>query len=209
MSAIKFDASTIATIKYVVTFIPNGDTIEDECAALNAHLDKWEVLLPMVLEREGYNLIGMGCQGVVLDNKDGTCTKFCILGEEVTPDDNEITNAILAGDLGVSPKVHSRSVEDMGDGRFFASYVMDIVKGQTLYDYIAEGKDVSWVNTQLDERVELIHSYGLVHKDLHRKNILVTEDKQLVFIDWGLSSSSGEAEVWWLHNDFNLSRVEA
>lgn len=203
----EISASLLAAIKYVVTYVPKGETEEDKEADFGVHLDKWEVLLPRISERERVRMVGMGVQGVVINNEDGTCTKYCALSSDASEDDNELCNAMYAGEIGVGPKVYSYSVEELENGLFFCSYIMDLVDGVTLLKYIEEGNDVSWVNGVLQEQVSLMHSYGLVHKDLHRQNILVTGEGSLVFIDFGLSSSSGSVDEWWLEDDFNRSMV--
>ena len=70
--------------------------------------------------------------------------------------------------------------------------VMEYCKLGELFDYIVKKKKLSEEESanyfyQLINGVEYIHSQGFAHRDLKPENLLLTEDKVLKIIDFGLS----------------------
>ena len=77
--------------------------------------------------------------------------------------------------------------------------VMEYCKLGELFDYIVEKKRLSEKESsiffyQLINGVEYIHSKGIAHRDLKPENLLLTEDKTLKIIDFGLSHEFNEDE---------------
>ena len=77
--------------------------------------------------------------------------------------------------------------------------VMEYCKLGELFDYIVEKKkleeeEASVLFYQLINGVEYIHSKGIAHRDLKPENLLLTEDKVLKIIDFGLSHEFNEEE---------------
>ena len=77
--------------------------------------------------------------------------------------------------------------------------VMEYCKLGELFDYIVEKKklgeeEASVFFYQLINGVEYIHSKGIAHRDLKPENLLLTEDKVLKIIDFGLSHEFNEEE---------------
>lgn len=56
------------------------------------------------------------------------------------------------------------------------------------------GTDIDWIFTQIGRVVGLIHKVGVIHGDLTTSNFLLTEEKELIPIDFGLSSHSTSSE---------------
>ena len=78
--------------------------------------------------------------------------------------------------------------------------VMEYCKLGELFDYIVEKKkleeeEASVFFYQLINGVEYIHSKGIAHRDLKPENLLLTEDKVLKIIDFGLSHEFNEEEL--------------
>jgi len=77
--------------------------------------------------------------------------------------------------------------------------VMEYCKLGELFDYIVEKKRLDEEEAavffyQLINGVEYIHSKGIAHRDLKPENLLLTEDKVLKIIDFGLSHEFNEEE---------------
>ena len=70
--------------------------------------------------------------------------------------------------------------------------IMEICKKGELFDYIVDNqnlteKESSMFFYQLINGVEYIHSQNFVHRDLKPENLLLTEDKIIKIVDFGLS----------------------
>ena len=77
--------------------------------------------------------------------------------------------------------------------------IMEYCKLGELFDYIVKYKRLSEEEAsnffyQLINGVEYIHSQGIAHRDLKPENLLLTEDKVLKIIDFGLSHEFEEEE---------------
>ena len=77
--------------------------------------------------------------------------------------------------------------------------IMEYCKLGELFDYIVKYKRLGENESanffyQLINGVEYIHSQGIAHRDLKPENLLLTEDKTLKIIDFGLSHEFEEEE---------------
>ena len=77
--------------------------------------------------------------------------------------------------------------------------IMEYCKLGELFDYIVKYKRLGEDESanffyQLINGVEYIHSQGIAHRDLKPENLLLTEDKTLKIIDFGLSHEFEEEE---------------
>jgi eukaryotic-like serine/threonine-protein kinase len=86
-------------------------------------------------------------------------------------------------------------VHDAGclpDGR--AYYVMQLVRGQRLDDYLAATGSLSTrvrVFLRICETVGFAHSCGIVHRDLKPQNIMVGGFGEIFVMDWGIEPGGG------------------
>lgn len=186
---------------------------EDQIADFDTNRDNMLHVITLTAEAAGLRILGAGSYGIVTSNGNGTCTKYTLIPYEVDGvpigDDNEVTNSYLAAGIGMGPYVHSHHLIQEIDGAWFVSITMDELEGMSLFQYIQDGNPWwEWVPDHLQACISFMHEEGLVHKDLHRSNIWVTPDEDLLFLDWGCASSSREsscpkAQEW----DYLCSRV--
>ena len=81
---------------------------------------------------------------------------------------------------------------DVGQANGLHYFVMEFVKGKTVYDDICNGKPYSEAEalniiTQIGEALEHAHERGLIHRDVKPKNIMITEDGIAKLADMGLA----------------------
>lgn len=57
-----------------------------------------------------------------------------------------------------------------------------------------DGEDIDWIFKEIGEAVGRIHKVGIIHGDLTTSNFLLTGVKQVIPIDFGLSSFSTSSE---------------
>lgn len=85
------------------------------------------------------------------------------------------------------------TVHDLGehDGRLYI--VMEHVEGQTLGELISENppsiERALDIVTQICEGLAVAHEAGIVHRDIKPANILLTKDKRVKILDFGLAKS--------------------
>lgn len=145
-----------------------------------------------LVQQLGYSILGAGLNGIVVSNGYGLCTKYTLVPLEVG-DDNEVTNSYKAAGLGLAPYVHGHAVLKEDASYRMVSIEMEELEGVSLCEYILDGNDWGWVITEMNRLTDYMHREGLVHKDLHQFNVWVTPDKELMFIDWGRSSSDPQS----------------
>lgn len=86
---------------------------------------------------------------------------------------------------------------DVGEAGGYHYFVMEYVKGHTLYDEIAGGKvftekDALDVIVQIARAMEHAHEQGLIHRDVKPKNIMMTEDGTAKLADMGLAREASD-----------------
>ena len=78
------------------------------------------------------------------------------------------------------------------DTRYF---IMSFFKGKNLQKRIDDGENISFskVSKKLVRLVQLIHKAGVIHRDIKLSNILLTDDGELVLLDFGSACFVKEA----------------
>jgi serine/threonine-protein kinase len=89
---------------------------------------------------------------------------------------------------------------DVGEAGGWHYFVMEYVKGHTLYDELVSGKVFSeaealHVIIQIARALAHAHSMGLIHRDVKPKNIMITEDGTAKLADMGLAREASDVEL--------------
>ncbi|HUT60159.1 MAG TPA: serine/threonine-protein kinase [Phycisphaerae bacterium] len=89
---------------------------------------------------------------------------------------------------------------DVGEANGFHYFVMEYVRGHTLYDELAEGKvfteqEALQVILQIARALKHAHEQGLIHRDVKPKNIMITEGGTAKLADMGLARSAADIEA--------------
>ena len=89
---------------------------------------------------------------------------------------------------------------DVGEAGGYHYFVMEYVKGKTLYDDLSEGKVFSEeealdVITQVARALVHAHSCGLIHRDVKPKNIMINSEGVVKLADMGLARETTDIEA--------------
>ena len=85
------------------------------------------------------------------------------------------------------------SVSSVFEANGTAYYVMEYVEGENLKEYLTRlgrpftEQEIKPIAAQIFDAVDTVHSKGLLHRDIKPDNFLITNDKQIVLIDFGSS----------------------
>lgn len=78
-----------------------------------------------------------------------------------------------------------------GNENKYVYIVMEYVDGYTLEEIIKSKKldldEIDYIFMQIAKGLDAIHANGIVHRDLKPQNILITKDKKIKLLDFGLS----------------------
>ncbi len=95
------------------------------------------------------------------------------------------------------PHTYGTHIDKTSDGSYLPIIVMDFVQGTPLYKKLADPELSQLQKLVLFERfaraVGEIHNAGYVHLDVKGENALVTDDGQVVIIDYSLAAKKGYA----------------
>lgn len=89
---------------------------------------------------------------------------------------------------------------DVGEAGGYHYFVMEYVKGKTLYDDLSEGKVFSEeealdVIIQVARALVHAHSCGLIHRDVKPKNIMINAEGVVKLADMGLARETTDIEA--------------
>ncbi|MDB3905498.1 serine/threonine protein kinase, partial [Crocinitomicaceae bacterium] len=85
-----------------------------------------------------------------------------------------------------------RRIIDAGD---ICAFAMDMVNGQTLKEYVSRNKSLK--NTEIKDftnkmlnALDFVHSKGFVHRDIKPSNFMITEDQNVLLLDFGIAKDT-------------------
>ena len=89
---------------------------------------------------------------------------------------------------------------DVGEAGGYHYFVMEYVKGKTLYDDLSEGKvfneeEALDVIIQVARALVHAHSCGLIHRDVKPKNIMINSEGVVKLADMGLARETTDIEA--------------
>ena len=89
---------------------------------------------------------------------------------------------------------------DVGEAGGYHYFVMEYVKGKTLYDDLSTGKVFSEeealnIITQVARALAHAHSCGLIHRDVKPKNIIINAEGVVKLADMGLARETTDIEA--------------
>ena len=109
---------------------------------------------------------------------------------------NEINSLKKLGPLGISPKLYDYYICRNEMGVYKLYLFMEYMNMGSLSNYLDNPDNVFTheMKRQLKSKIKQMHSYGIIHDDLHRGNVLVHKDEKTgkidLFIgDFGLSKN--------------------
>ena len=101
----------------------------------------------------------------------------------------EVKNQQIAAEVGIAPKIYEHYFcVDYRDRTLLSYTVMDHIDGITLSDWMLDNKLTKDDRKKLIKMVDILHSTGLIHSDLHSDNVMVTTHDgttKFYLIDYG------------------------
>jgi eukaryotic-like serine/threonine-protein kinase len=99
---------------------------------------------------------------------------------------------------------HIQQLLDTGhlDASVAPYLVMEYVEGESLRRYLADHAplpvdEAVELARQLADALEACHAQGIIHRDLKPENVLITPDRQLKLLDFGIALLQGARRLTW------------
>lgn len=106
----------------------------------------------------------------------------------------EINNHKEMSKLGVAPEFYGSYICDYENSPH-VFIVMEYMTEGTLNDYLKDNKLTTELKNELNKKIKIMHSHGILHRDLHNSNILLTKKDNKIHIyvaDFGKSITNEE-----------------
>lgn len=89
-------------------------------------------------------------------------------------------------------------VVDLIDAGDIVALVMEYIEGMTLSEYITQhGKlsddEIKTLFGEMLEAVKYIHSKGIIHRDIKPSNFMISKDKKLKLLDFGIAKNTNDS----------------
>ncbi|VEU58421.1 serine/threonine-protein kinase [Mycoplasmopsis gallinacea] len=118
-------------------------------------------------------------------------------------DHNQDNQKRFSEEINIIKQVKSKHipyyVEDYQD-EYEQYYIMEYVKGKTLYDiihengYLTSRLAVNYIR-QILEGIGELHALGIIHRDIKSHNILVNDEQKIKIIDLGISLTNNSQRI--------------
>lgn len=150
-------------------------------------------------------MIGNGKSGDVFDCKfeDKNCVvkiidQSSISGDEfdffIVKSSKEASAQMDVAELGLAPKIMKY---DYIEDEMLVFIVMEKIIGSTFYDWYDQHKDSERLSIimEITDKIKLMNSKGIYHRDMHGDNIMITNNNRIVFIDFGMVYMGNPADM--------------
>lgn len=161
---------------------------------------KWDKILDseqytMELLKDGAQRLGSGAYGVVYEHngkaiklinfENAPANRLAIITEETLQETIALKELTEHCDKYISRYIDVK----YGDDKPFLVIETELIDGQDFGRISLSSKKLLHVASYLIQGLRCIHNYGVLHRDIHSSNIMVTKQasKPAVFIDFGLS----------------------
>ncbi len=165
-----------------------------------------QFLLCLEKNRERAEAIGYGKNAVVYAVEDEIIGHLCVkeINEfpEIKYNDPDVEFE-FQDDLNKSGVKTPYTIAQLKDEKGKAYIIMERIHGNSIGDIINKqmslpaGFNLNTFSIQLTEQIQKMHELGILHRDLHKGNIMIDESGKPVVIDFGLathnSASSDDA----------------
>ncbi|MBL7107568.1 MAG: serine/threonine protein kinase [Phycisphaerae bacterium] len=155
----------------------------------------------------GYKIIGMlgkGAMAIVYKARQLSLNRevaIKILPKKFMQNPEYVTRFYKEGQAAAKLN-HNNIVQayDVGEAGGYHYFVMEYVKGKTIYDDIAAGKVFSEsqaleIVIQVARALNHAHGCGLIHRDVKPKNIMINSDSVVKLADMGLARETSDIEA--------------
>ncbi len=145
--------------------------------------------------RERLGRGGMGTVYLAEDTLLGRLVALKVLDHEDTEEDASHRARLLREARLAASLEHERvaRIYDVGEHEGSAFVAMELVRGETLRDWMAHGRESAEPGALLEivkgiaEGLAVLHGHGVIHRDLKPENVMLAKGGGLKLLDFGLA----------------------